>query len=57
MDIGKLGKIFILLQNDHFQCYIVDIEVLSLSKIKIIAPLQKTDKEVTLLQFYLLSAE
>ena len=63
MDIGKLGKIFVLLQNDHFQCYslknsyIVDIEVLSLSKIKIIAPLQKTDKEVTLLQFYLLSAE
>ena len=21
MDIGKLGKILILLQNDHFQCY------------------------------------
>ena len=37
--------------------YIIDIEVLSLSKIKIIAPLQKKDKEVTLLQFYLLSAE
>ena len=37
--------------------YIIDIYVLSLSKIKKIAPLQKNDKKVTLLQFYLLSAE
>ena len=37
--------------------YIIDIQVLSLSKIKNIAPLQKKDKKVTLLQFYLLSAE
>ena len=37
--------------------YIIDIQVLSLSKIKNIAPLQKKDKKVTLLQFYLLSDE
>ena len=37
--------------------YIINIQVLSLSEIKNIAPLQKKDKKVTLLQFYLLSAE
>ena len=66
MDIGKLGKILILLQSDHFQCYSlknfrehVCYQYISAKfvKKKNIAPLQKKDKKVTLLQFYLLSAE
>ena len=64
MDIGKLGKILILLQNDHFQCYClgnfrehVYYPYISAKFVKNIAPLQKKDKKVTLLQFCLSSAE
>ena len=70
MEIGKLGKILILLHNDHFQCYCLEnfrehvyypyisaVVCLLYKFVKNIAPLQKKDKKVTLLQFYLLSAE
>ena len=66
MEVGKLGKILILLQTGHFQCYSIKnsrehvyywYTSVKFVKNKNIAPLQKKDKKVTLLQFYLLSAE
>ena len=65
-DIGKLEKVLILLQNDHFQCYSLKhfrehVYYWYISakfvKNKKNCSIAEKDKKVALLQFYLLFAE